>query len=197
MKIIGAIIAGGKSSRMEGDEKAFLKLSGKSILELIIGRFDQQVDRVIINANGDPERFSETGLEVVPDPFTNLTTPLAGLHACLRHAGNADFLVTVPSDTPFLPLDLVSRLVDEASEGRAAIAHSAGQDHYLVGAWRVDLLRDIETAIQTEGLFRVKDWVRRIAAASVTWPHLPYDPFFNVNTPHDLKLAVSIVRANS
>jgi molybdenum cofactor guanylyltransferase len=197
MRIIGAIIAGGKSSRMAGKEKAFLQLAGKSILDLVIGRLDQQVDRVVINANGDARRFSETGLEVVPDVMTDLTTPLAGLHACLRHADQADFLVTVPSDTPFLPLDLVSRLVGQADGARAAIAHSAGQDHYLIGAWRVDLLQDIEMAIQKDGVFRVKDWVRRIAATSVPWPHLPYDPFLNVNTPDDLKLAANIVSTHS
>lgn len=197
MKIIGAIIAGGKSSRMGGEEKAFLTLSGKSILDLVIGRFDQQVDRVVINANGNGQRFSDTGLQVVPDIMTTLTTPLAGLHASLRFARNADFLVTVPSDTPFLPLDLVSRLVETAQDGGAAIAHSGGQEHYVIGAWKAELLTDLEKAIQKEGLFRVKDWARHVSAGIVTWPHLPYDPFFNLNTPDDLKRAENIVRANS
>ena len=197
MKIIGAIIAGGKSSRMGGEEKAFLTLSGKSFLDLVIGRFDQQVDRVVINANGDGQRFSDTGLQVVPDIMTTLTTPLAGLHASLSFARNADFLVTVPSDTPFLPLDLVSRLVEQAQDGGAAIAHSGGQDHYVIGAWKAELLTDLEKAIQKEGLFRVKDWARHVSAGIVTWPVLPYDPFFNLNTPDDLKRAENIVRANS
>ncbi len=197
MKIIGAIIAGGKSSRMGGEEKAFLTLSGKSFLDLVIGRFDQQVDRVVINANGDGQRFSDTGLQVVPDIMTTLTTPLAGLHASLSFARNADFLVTVPSDTPFLPLDLVSRLVEQAQDGGAAIAHSGGQDHYVIGAWKAELLTDLEKAIQKEGLFRVKDWARHVSAGIVRWPVLPYDPFFNLNTPDDLKRAENIVRANS
>ena len=196
MKVIGAIIAGGKSSRMGGEEKAFLKLSGKSILDLVIGRFDQQVDRVVINANGNGRRFSETGLEIVPDVLTTLTTPLAGLHACLRFAEGSDFLVTVPSDTPFLPLDLAFRLLERAQKGGAAIAHSGGQDHFIIGAWKTSLVHELETAIQKDGLFRVKDWAARFSADIVTWPHLPYDPFFNVNSPEDLKFAEKIVRVN-
>lgn len=197
MKIVGAIIAGGQSSRMGGTEKAFLKLSGKTIMDLVVGRFDQQVDGLFINSNGDPRRFSEIGVDIVPDHFTRVTTPLAGLHACLRHAKDADYLVTVPSDTPFLPIDLAARLVGKAKEARAAIAHSAGQDHYIIGAWTTDLLTDIEDAIQRDGLLRVKDWVQRVSAATVTWPHMPHDPFFNVNTPEDLKMAARIVSAGS
>lgn len=196
MKIIGAIIAGGKSSRMGGVEKAFVKLSGKSLLDLVIGRFDQQVDQVIINANGEGQRFSDTGLEVVPDRLTKPTTPLAGLHAGLSFAKDADFLVTVPSDTPFLPLNLVLRLVEGAQDSGAAIAHSGGQDHYIIGAWKTELLPELERAIHEEGVFRVKDWTRRVSAGVVTWPHLPYDPFFNLNTSDDLAVAESVLRAN-
>jgi molybdenum cofactor guanylyltransferase len=196
MKVIGAIIAGGKSSRMGGEEKAFLKLSGKSILDLVIGRFDQQVDRVVINANGDGRRFSETGLEVVPDILTALTTPLAGLHACLQFAADSDFVVTVPSDTPFLPLDMAFRLLEKAQKEGAAIAHSGGQDHFIIGAWKTSFVHELEAAIQKEGLYRVKDWAAHVSADIVMWPHLPHDPFFNVNSPEDLKLAEEIVKAN-
>jgi molybdenum cofactor guanylyltransferase len=196
MKIIGAIIAGGKSSRMGGYEKAFFRLAGKSILDLIIGRLDQQVDRLVINSNGDRQRFSDTGLLVVPDIITTLTTPLAGLHACLHFAQDADFLVTAPSDTPFLPLDLCSRLVESAQSRGAAIAHSNGRDHFIIGAWRTTLKDKLEEAIQTRGLFRVKDWAQHVSANVVSWPHTPVDPFFNVNTPEDLSSAEAIARAD-
>jgi len=197
MKILGAIIAGGKSSRMGGDEKAFLRLAGKNIIDLVIGRFDQQVDGLVINANGDPSRFAETGLAVVPDIITTLTTPLAGLHAVLRFAGGAEFVITVPADTPFLPLDLANKLVEKAETRGAAIARSAGRDHYIVGAWKTSLLPELERAITTESLFRVKDWVRQVSAHVVTWTYVAYDPFFNVNTPEDLRAAEDIVRGQS
>ncbi len=196
MKIVGAIIAGGKSSRMGGGEKTFFKLAGKDILDLIIGRLDQQVDRLVINSNGDGQKFSDTGLEIVPDIIRTLTTPLAGLHACLHFAQDADFLVTVPSDTPFLPLDLCLRLVERAQSTGAAIAHSNGRDHYIIGAWRTTLKERLEEAIQARGLFRVKDWAQHVSANIVSWPHTPVDPFFNVNTPEDLLSAEAIVRAD-
>ncbi len=193
MNIIGAIIAGGQSRRMGAREKAFLKLAGKPILSHVIGRMTPQVERLLINANGDPGRFSEFRLAVIPDVLTNLTTPLAGLHAALTFAKSvgADVLVTVPSDTPFLPPDLVKRLLEHGT--RAAIAASAGRQHYIVGAWKIELLDDLADAIAKDNLFRVKDWVHRLSAHVVAWPSYPVDPFFNVNTLEDLQRAEQIV----
>jgi molybdenum cofactor guanylyltransferase len=197
MKIIGAIIAGGQSSRMGGREKAFLTLAGKPILAHVIARIGPQVDQLVINANGNPARFSEFSLEVVPDALTSLTTPLAGLHAALQFTKSVDaeVLVTVPSDTPFLPFDLVARLLEKTGTNGAAIAASGGQEHYIIGAWKTELLDDLESAIARDNLFRVKDWAQRVAAHKVEWPVEPHDPFFNVNAPENFQVAEKIVSA--
>jgi molybdopterin-guanine dinucleotide biosynthesis protein A len=197
MKIIGAIIAGGRSSRMGGREKAFLELASKPVILHVIEQFEPQVDQLVINANGDATRFSAFGLDVVPDVLVSLTTPLAGLHAALKftkHAG-ADVLVTVPSDTPFLPFDLVARLLEKAVVRGAAIAASGDHEHYIIGAWKTELLDDLERAIARDNLFRVKDWAHRISAQKVEWPVRLHDPFFNVNAPDDLRIAEQILGA--
>ena len=196
MTIIGAIIAGGQSRRMGGREKAFLELEFKPIILHVIEQFEPQVDQLVINANGDATRFSEFGLEVVPDVLTSLTTPLAGLHAALRFSKSvdADMLMTVPSDTPFLPFDLATKLLENTMASGAAIVASGGQEHYIVGAWKTELLDDLDRAIAKDGLFRVKDWAARVSAQKVEWPVEPYDPFFNVNTPEDLLRAQQILK---
>lgn len=198
MKIIGAIIAGGRSSRMGGREKAFLELASKPVILHVIEQFEPQVDQLVINANGDAARFSEFGLEVVPDALSSLTTPLAGLHAALVFTKKveAKMLVTVPSDTPFLPFNLVAKLLEKALVRGAAIAASGDHEHYIIGAWKTDLLDDLDRAITSDNLFRVKDWAQRAAAQSVIWPVEPYDPFFNVNAPEDLRIAEQILGAS-
>ena len=199
MKIIGAVIAGGKSLRMGGDEKAFLHLAGKGILDLVVGRFEPQVDQLVINANGDAARFSEFELDVVSDVLTNLKTPLAGLHAALNFTAKngGDILVTCPSDTPFLPIDISTQLIAAVQSSGAAIAASGEQQHYIIGAWKVGLLDDLEKAISRDSLFRVKDWCKHVSAPVVHWPRTPFDPFFNVNTREDLSEAELIVRTHS
>ena len=196
MTIIGAIIAGGQSSRMASREKAFLELDSKPVILHVIEQFEPQVDQLVINANGEPARFVEFGLAVVPDALKHLTTPLAGIHATLQFAKyiGGDVLVTVPSDTPFLPFDLVARLVEEVSSGGAVIASSGGQDHYVIGAWKTELLDDLDRAIAKDGLFRVKDWAQRVSAQKMEWAVEPFDPFFNVNTPEDLLRAQHILK---
>jgi len=189
--IAGVIIAGGRSSRMGGVEKVFIEIGGKRILEHIIGRMAPQLDRLAINANGDATRFRDTGLAVIADLPDGVQTPLAGFHAALRWAKTTgfDWLVTLPSDAPFVPRDLVARFA--ATGQKAAIGVSNGQEHYLTGLWSVSLSETLDDAVKT-GMFRVKDWAHRVGAVAVEWPVHPFDPFFNVNTPEDLAGAQAI-----
>ena len=180
---------------MGGREKAFLELASKPVILHVIEQFEPQVDQLVINANGESARFSDFGLDVVPDVLTSLTTPLAGLHAALKFTKSvaAEVLVTVPSDTPFLPFNLVAKLLEKAVVRGAAIAASGDQEHYIIGAWKTELLDDLESAIVKDNLFRVKDWAHRASAQKVEWPVKPHDPFFNVNAPEDLRIAEQIL----
>jgi molybdenum cofactor guanylyltransferase len=196
MKILGAIIAGGKSTRMGGREKSFIPLDGASLLQRTLSRLRFQVDDVIINANGDALRFATTQITVVEDVLTDIGTPLAGLHAALYYGANHGFkaVVTIPSDAPFLPLDLVERLLDGGQVTGAAIARSGGRDHYLTGIWTTAMAKPLGHLIESEGLVRVQDFVTKAKAERVVWAAIPHDPFFNINTPGDLAEAELIAK---
>jgi molybdenum cofactor guanylyltransferase len=196
MKILGAIIAGGFSSRMGGREKCFIELDGATLLDRTLSRLRFQVDEVVINANGDASRFATTGAIVVEDVLRQVTTPLAGLHAVLCYGANHGFdaVVTMPSDAPFLPLDLVERLLAAGEVTGAAIARSGGQDHYLTGIWTTAMAKPLGRLMETEGLLRVRDFVVKAKTEKVVWAALPHDPFFNINTPEDLAAAAEIAR---
>ncbi len=191
MRICAVIVAGGRSSRM-GREKALETVGGRRIIDRAVSRLREQAEAVVINANGDPSRFSAVGLEVIADLASDIGTPLAGLHAALAHAAarRFDAALTVPSDAPFLPADLAARLA--AANHPAAIASSGGQEHYLTGLWATGLLAEVEQAVGGLSSLRVQDWARRCGALVVAWPVIPYDPFFNVNTPAELAEAERI-----
>lgn len=190
MTIAAVIVAGGLSSRM-GREKLFEQLRRRTILDWIMARLASQAGAVFINANGDPARFQGTGLEVIADR-RSAGVPLAGLHAALHLARLRGFeaVLTVPSDTPFLPQDLVARLAEAARP--AAIASSGDQQHFLTGLWSPALLPEVERALDAPRLPRLMDFADGCGAAVVEWPAEPYDPFFNVNTPEDLAQAERI-----
>jgi len=183
MTIAAVIIAGGRSTRM-GREKALAEVAGVPIIQWIIARLTPQVSMVAINTNTDS--LGLLGLPLLPDITDRFGTPLAGLHAALdwgRRTGH-DRVLTVPSDSPFIPRDLAHRLGD----GGPAFAVSGGQSHVLTGVWPTALADMLaETPVR-----RVRDWAEQCRARPVAWSIEPYDPFFNVNTPAELAEAERI-----
>ena len=103
-----------------------------------------------------------------------------------------DAILTVPGDCPFLPDDLVARLLEGMGDGDAAIAASTGQIHPLTGLWRAGLLPRLQQATQVEGLRAARHWAAAIGAAEVEFPGEPFDPLFNINTPEDLVRAQAL-----
>jgi molybdopterin-guanine dinucleotide biosynthesis protein A len=104
--------------------------------------------------------------------------------------GTAD-LVTVSTDSPFLPTDLVARLIQARNAAGAEIfcAASAGQAHPVAGLWPVRLAPLLRQALVEERLHRIDRWTARFALVHVAFPAEPFDPFLNVNTPDDLAAA--------
>lgn len=195
MRILGAVIAGGQSRRMEHREKAFAALGGVTLLERVISRIAPQVDSVIINANGDATRFAGFGRQVIADRLET-GTPLAGLHAAVAHgrAEGFDAVLTVPSDTPFLPLNLAGRLADAGAETGAAVAASGPQVHHLTGLWSTAMAEKLEELLRAGKLRRAMDLGTVFAVAVADWPVLPLDPFLNINTPDDLARAEELLQ---
>ncbi|GIX13509.1 MAG: hypothetical protein KatS3mg118_1468 [Paracoccaceae bacterium] len=131
--VLGVVLAGGQSRRM-GAEKALLPLAGQPLIARVIARLAPQVAELAINANGDPARFADFGVAVLPDPLPDRPGPLAGVLAGLAHARARGIpaIVTVPCDAPFLPADLVARLWTAAEPGGgAALAEASGADGRL------------------------------------------------------------------
>ncbi|HEY2184037.1 MAG TPA: molybdenum cofactor guanylyltransferase MobA [Xanthobacteraceae bacterium] len=197
-KPLGVVLAGGLARRMGGGDKARLRIGGRTILERALVRLEPQCASVIVNANGDPARFADTGLAVVPDSVPDFAGPLAGILAALDwaalHAPEIADIVSVPGDCPFLPEDLVARLsVARAREGMAlACARSGEWRHPVIGLWPAALRDDLRQAVVTEGLHKIEAWTARHGVAVADWPTLPVDPFFNVNTPDDAAEAEQI-----
>ncbi|HEY7244687.1 MAG TPA: molybdenum cofactor guanylyltransferase MobA [Xanthobacteraceae bacterium] len=190
-KPLGLVLAGGLARRMGGGDKARLRIGGRTILERVLARLQQQCTAVIINANGDPSRFADTGLAVVPDSVPGFAGPLAGILAGLDWAAGeapdvAD-IVTVPGDCPFLPEDLVARLFAARSRQgtQLACARSGERRHPVVGLWAVVLRGDLRQALVVEDLRKIEAWTERHGVAVADWPAVPVDPFFNINTPED------------
>ncbi|MBY6083543.1 molybdenum cofactor guanylyltransferase MobA [Ruegeria arenilitoris] len=200
---LGVILAGGLATRMGGGDKGLLQLGGQSLLAHVIDRLAPQVAGLALNANGDPARFADLGLPILPDSITGYAGPLAGVLAGLDWAAGqgADCIVTAAADTPFFPRDLVDRLT-RAAQGQAhplvlattprtgdeALKSGGGRRvnrHPTFGLWPVALRDDLRAAL-TDGLRKVVLWTDRHDGREALFSADPFDPFFNVNTPEDL-----------
>jgi molybdopterin-guanine dinucleotide biosynthesis protein A len=196
--VVGVVLAGGLARRMGGGDKARIRIGGMSILERVLAQLAPQCAAIIVNANGDPSRFADAGLPVVPDSVPDFAGPLAGILAGLDWAakaapGVAD-VVSVPGDCPFLPGDLVSRLLQARSAAGTplACARSGEWRHPVIGIWPVALRANLRAALIEEGLRKIETWTARHGVAIADWPADPVDPFFNVNTPEDAARAERI-----
>ncbi|MCI2395802.1 molybdenum cofactor guanylyltransferase MobA [Aliiroseovarius sediminis] len=196
-KPVGIILAGGLATRMGGGDKGLLPLGNGTLLSQVIDRLAPQVGAIALNANGDPSRFADLGLPVLPDSIDGFAGPLAGVLAGLDWAAaqGATHVVSVAADTPFFPRDLVDRLTQAAHDAHAPIALAATLDPQrgpmrqpTFGLWDVSLRDDLRAALE-DGLRKVVQWTDGYGAAQAVFGPDPFDPFFNVNTPQDLTRA--------
>jgi molybdenum cofactor guanylyltransferase len=126
--ITGLILAGGRGSRMANLDKGLQTLNGAPLITHVIRRLSPQVGQLLINANRNLETYQRFGLPVVSDELTGFEGPLAGLQTGLRHCATS-YLLTVPCDGPFLPVDLVAKLADALDRENADVAVAVtGQD---------------------------------------------------------------------
>jgi molybdenum cofactor guanylyltransferase len=193
--VLGLVLAGGLARRMGGGDKPRTTIGGATILSRVLERMAPQCTRLILNANGDPARFADTGLPVIADDVPGFAGPLAGILAGLdwaaAHAPDVAYVASVPGDCPFLPRDLVARLHEaRAAAGLPlACARSGEWRHPVVGLWPVALRDDLRHALTVEGMRKIELWTARHGVALADWPDKPVDPFFNVNTPEDATAA--------
>ena len=192
---LGLVLAGGLARRMGGGDKLRITIGGTTILERVLARMKPQCGGLIINANGDPARFADTGLPVVADSIPDFAGPLAGILAGLdwaaAHAPDVTDIASVPGDCPFLPTNLVARLQAARAEAKTPLACARTGDwrHPVVGLWPVALREDLRRALTVESLHKIEIWTARHGVAIADWPDTPVDPFFNVNTPEDVAAA--------
>ncbi|MDB5374282.1 MAG: mobA [Belnapia sp.] len=197
-EVVAVVLAGGLARRMGGGDKPLRLLGGRPLLAHVLERVAPQVAAVILNANGDPARFSGFGLPVVADPLPDYPGPLAGILAGLdwaaAHRPAAATVLSVPGDGPFLPPDLVARLeaARRASGLPLACAASGGWTHPPIGLWPVALRGELRAALLA-GERKIDRWTARFGCATAEWEALPVDPFFNANAPEELAAAEALL----
>jgi len=193
---VGCVLCGGKSRRMGGADKALLDLDGIPLLKHVTSRLQEQVEQIVLSVNEPGALHESFGLPLLADELTGHLGPLAGMHAALswarKHSPDARDVVTVAVDTPFFPMDMVEVLVShrEANADCPVICSSGDRDHFAFGLWPVALADPLKEYLLNGGR-SIKGFFKDHPPVIVKFEaHNGVDPFFNINTPEDVPIAL-------
>lgn len=181
--VSGVILAGGRATRMGGDDKGWVPLAGTPLIEHVLTRLRPQVDEVLINANRSQARYRQLA-PVIGDAQADFQGPLAGMLAGLT-AARHDWVLFVPCDGPALPLDLMTRFRAAITpDTDLVVAHDGEHLQPVVALLRRALRPSLSQAL-ADGERKTGAWFARHQMAVVPFADLP-DAFVNLNSPAEL-----------
>lgn len=189
------LLAGGLSRRMGGGAKFLQELGGQSLLRRIIDTLRPQVGEMVLNMNMRVDDLVPPELPILPDSVGGFAGPLAGILTGLEYFNakglTASHMLSVPTDAPFIPPDLVTRLTAPLGDNGETIvmARSVGRVHPVVALWPLSLAADLRKALVEEDLRKILVFADRYNRIEVEWHNSDGDPFFNINRPADLEVA--------
>ena len=188
--ITGVILAGGRGSRMGGIDKGLQNFNGIPLALHTLMRLGPQVDSVMVNANRNLSAYESFGVSVWPDASLDFAGPLSGFLVGLERA-ETPYVLTVPCDSPRLPLDLAERLSRALSQSNADIAMAAdsqGQTQPVFCLLKLELLESLVRFTQSGGR-KIDAWTDQHKTVVVPFDQPTDDPlaFANVNTLEDLQ----------
>lgn len=182
--VTAIILAGGRATRMGGMDKGLVELAGRPMIAHVLAALAPQVDRVIINANRNLDRYAAFGWPVAPDEDSGFLGPLAGLAAGLS-AATTPLVLTAPCDSPLVAPDLVARLYSALENEAAEIAVPFdGERLQPVFALVRRELRDSLAAYLGGGDRKIDRWFAQHRLARVDFSDRP-ENFVNVNDPDE------------
>jgi len=192
------LLAGGQSRRLGGGDKCLQSLEKEIILDKILKNTLSQNKSIILNANGDPKRFSKYDFPIVEDTIDGYLGPLAGILSGMewvrKNQKNKKYIVSIATDTPFFPHNLVSKLYNtvQCRPEKIICASWQGRTNPVFAIWPVSLSSYLRKDIFS-GSRKIDAWTAKYGVYAINFVS-PNNPFFNINTPEDLELANQMMR---
>jgi molybdenum cofactor guanylyltransferase len=177
------ILAGGQGTRIGGD-KGLQSLQGRALISWVVDAVKRDSEEILISANGQQAAYAEFGYRVIADQMPDWPGPLAGLEAALSVA-QTQYVLSVPCDTPFLPEDLILRLLDSlmADAAEASVAVVAGRRQPAIALYNKNVLPRLRDYLGA-GRRKVNDWLDSLQLSEVVFDN--EREFDNINTREEL-----------
>ena len=194
-KILGVVLAGGKSLRF-GEDKSQVKLNNKSLIDHILSEILTEFKELLIVSNNSIKFNKSEKISIISD-FKNNLGPLGGVLTAMKWIkdNNKDYhwISTFPTDTPFFKNQILKDFHDKINlkNGKLFFIKSNNTRHNIFGLWSIDLADKLEKDLEN-GDRKVEDWANKVGVNIIDMQFEKNDPFFNINTKEDLEKAKDI-----
>ena len=180
------ILAGGRGSRMQGQDKGLIKWKNRPLIEHVLKNLPENVGEIIISANRNEKNYKKLGHKVINDKINNFQGPLAGILSAMEQCKH-DFLLCLPCDSPRPPEALTERLMQclQNNSSLCAICFDGKREQALFSLISCALKPQLETFL-SDGKRKVSDFFHQQGATVCDFSDQA-ERFENFNTPDDLK----------
>jgi molybdenum cofactor guanylyltransferase len=195
-KILGVVLAGGKSQRF-GQDKSQVKLNGKILIDYILSEIIDEFKETLIVTNESINFMKSDKISLIKD-FKEGLGPLGGILSAMKwiKKNNKEYnwISTFPSDTPFFTKKELKIFYEniKISENKLFFIKNKETRHNIFGLWSVDLMDQLESDL-LKGERKVELWANSIGVSTIDINYKNINPFFNINTKEDLKEATNIM----
>jgi len=198
--ILAVVLAGGKSKRF-GEDKNTVKLGSKTLLEHVLFKITNKFEEIVIVSSHPLEIKKTKNMTIIPDCLHDLG-PLAGVLSSMKwikeNKKSYQWIATFPSDTPFFDSSIIEEYKKKVKLRGSSLffVRSNEKRHNIFGLWSIDLLETLEDDLIKNNYRKVEEWANKIGVKTIDIKIENYDPFFNINTKEDLKIAQNILEQN-
>ena len=198
--LISVILTGGKSSRMNFQNKSFLKLDNKFFIENIIANLEQKVLKIIINANNDIDKYQYLNLEIVRDKISGYKGPLAGLHSAMYNYQNTKedlWFAILPTDAPIINSDYIDLFkVQDKTKEMAFISKINGSVEPMFSFWSIKSFSYLDQILNNNDGYKIMKFAEEIGFKYLNVSKKSEAEFFNVNNQEDYEILLDLLKIN-
>ena len=199
--LYAVILAGGRSRRFGGSDKAWLQWQGQPLIQHVIVRLQPQVKNIVISANRNVDQYAQLGFPVIPDIIDQNLGPLMGIYSVMEYLNTLETeknahiqLLTIPCDMPQLPYDLVKQLQPEQSRDKIHAAHDGQRLQPLVSLIPLNLKSDLKRYLD-ENNHKVDQWIIGTNPLIIDFAN-QQDCFHNINDQTEFDKLPNITPTN-
>ncbi len=185
LEISAVILAGGKATRMGGNDKGLVEIKGQPLVKVISSQIQNQVSELLVNANRNLAIYRQLGFDVVEDGLSDYQGPLAGMLAALKVI-STDWLITLPCDGPYVDTNYVQKMKTAVESDIPSIAVASDGDRLqpVYALIHKNLTPSLEAYLHS-GERKIDRWYANVGFSEVVFSK-PSNMFTNLNTPEEL-----------